>query len=40
MTTIPEHAQALEAAPPNEVILDVDSLKMHFPITRGLLKRR
>jgi oligopeptide/dipeptide ABC transporter ATP-binding protein len=24
----------------NDVILEVDSLKMHFPITRGLLKRR
>ncbi len=40
MTTVPEQAQALEAATPNEVILDVDSLKMHFPITRGLLKRK
>ena len=24
----------------NDVILSVDSLKMHFPITRGLLKKK
>ncbi len=40
MTTVPEEAQALESARAKDVILEVDSLKMHFPITRGLLKRR
>ena len=30
----------LSSDPPNDVILEVDSLKMYFPITRGLLKKQ
>ncbi len=40
MTVIPAATRAAEAPNLDDVILDVDSLKMHFPITRGLLKRK
>jgi peptide/nickel transport system ATP-binding protein len=40
MTATPEVAQTLDPKPANDVVLEVDSLKMHFPITRGLLKKR
>jgi len=32
--------RAIEITPAKDVILEVDSLKMHFPITRGLLKKK
>ncbi|OFW59837.1 MAG: peptide ABC transporter substrate-binding protein [Actinobacteria bacterium RBG_16_64_13] len=41
MTATPAPTHAAEAgARSNDVILEVDSLEMHFPITRGLLKRK
>ena len=40
MTAIAETTRTPEAPAKNDVILEVDGLKMHFPITRGLLKRK
>ena len=40
MTVSPNKRKRLKQRRTNDVILEVDSLKMHFPITRGLLKRK
>lgn len=40
MTTSPETMSAPETAASNDVLVDVDSLKMHFPVRRGLLRRK
>ncbi len=40
MTSLPNVAQAPAATGSDETILEVQDLKMYFPITRGLLKRR
>ena len=40
MTTIPDATPTPDAPPTSGLILEVDQLRMHFPITRGLLKRR
>jgi peptide/nickel transport system ATP-binding protein len=40
MTALPEEAQMATTAKSDDYILEVDSLEMHFPITRGLLKRK
>jgi len=40
MTTATETPQVVTTARSKELVLDVDGLKMYFPITRGLLKRK
>ena len=40
MTAVPVDNRAPKAAGSSDLILEIDSLKMHFPITRGLLKRK
>jgi len=40
MTSTPDVLLTSETTPVDDVILEVDSLKMYFPITRGLLKRK
>ena len=40
MTTDPEMIRAAGTAATNSHVLEIDSLKMHFPITRGLLRRK
>jgi peptide/nickel transport system ATP-binding protein len=48
MTAIPDSTQTLETpagngagtAPGDDTILEVDSLQMYFPVTRGLLKKK
>jgi oligopeptide/dipeptide ABC transporter ATP-binding protein len=40
MTAISDNAQTLETPVANDVILEVDSLQMYFPVTRGLLKKK
>ena len=40
MTTVPETTAAPARTASKDVLLDIDCLKMHFPIRRGLLRRR
>jgi peptide/nickel transport system ATP-binding protein len=40
MTTMPQAAGIAEMASSDDFVLEVDALEMHFPITRGLLKRK
>jgi peptide/nickel transport system ATP-binding protein len=40
MKSIPDALRTSEATGADDTILEVDSLKMYFPITRGLLKRK
>ncbi len=40
MTPIADNTQTLETPVANDVILEVDSLQMYFPVTRGLLKKK
>jgi peptide/nickel transport system ATP-binding protein len=40
MTAISEAAQAATTSGSDDFMLEIDGLEMHFPITRGLLKRR
>jgi len=40
MTSTPDVLLTSETTGVDDVILEVDSLKMYFPITRGLLKRK
>jgi peptide/nickel transport system ATP-binding protein len=40
MTALPEAAHGAKTTHSGEFILEVDSLEMHFPITRGLLRRK
>ena len=40
MTTVSDTAQTPERPATSDVVLEVDSLEMYFPVTRGLLKKK